>query len=125
MVVIDRYYYSGIVYSAAKGNASLSMHWARQPDVGLPRPDAVVFLNISPEKAQQRGGFGHEKYETKEMQQRVRILFSELMAEGDEQEDAHIVDAGQSVEMVETEIWTKIEKIMQSDSLERPLRAIR
>ena len=86
-VVIDRYYYSGIVYSAAKGKPSLSMLWARQPDIGLPRPDAVVFLDISPEKAQERGGFGEEKYETKEMQRRVRALFSELLTNGEEKED--------------------------------------
>lgn len=124
-VVIDRYYYSGIVYSAAKGNATLSMDWARQSDVGLPRPDTVVFLDISPEKAQQRGGFGEEKYETSEMQKRVRILFSELMAAGDEKEDVRIVDAGRSVEEVRTEIWAIIEKLMGSDTLDKPLRKIR
>lgn len=124
MVVIDRYYYSGIVYSAAKENPTLSLDWARQPDIGLPRPDAVIFLDISPEAAQRRGGFGDEKYETNDMQKRVRTLFSELMAEGDEQEDVRIVDAGQSSEKVATEIWTIIERLISSDTLERPLRAV-
>ena len=124
MVVIDRYYYSGIVYSAAKENPALSLDWARQPDVGLPRPDAVIFLDISPEAAQQRGGFGNEKYETNDMQKRVRTLFSELMADGDKQEDVRIVDAGQSSERVETEIWTIVERLISSDTLERPLRAV-
>ena len=124
-MVVDRYYYSGIVYSAAKGNPNISLKWARQPDIGLPRPDAVVFLDISPEVAQQRGGFGEEKYETNDMQKKVRTLFSDLMANGDEREDARTVDAGQPVEKVETEIWTIIEKLISSDSLGRPLRIIR
>lgn len=123
-VVIDRYYYSGIVYSAAKGNESLSMQWARQPDVGLPRPDAVVFLDISAEKAQERGGYGDEKYETKQMQARVRELFAELMADGDEKEDSQVVDAGRSMEQVEHDIWTVVKDIMHTKLLGEPLRAI-
>ena len=123
-VVIDRYYYSGIVYSAAKGVPSLSMRWARQPEIGLPRPDAVVFLDISPEKAQERGGFGEEKYETNEMQKTVRLLFSELMRETDEMEDSHVVDAGQSMEKIKSDIWTFIKNIMDGDLLKTPLRAV-
>ncbi|MCJ1429155.1 Thymidylate kinase, partial [Sticta canariensis] len=38
-VVIDRYYYSGVVYSVAKPRAGISLQWAREPEVGLPRPD--------------------------------------------------------------------------------------
>src|SRR5688500_2397654 len=47
-IVLDRYYYSGCVYSAAKNNPSLSLEWARHPEEGLPRPDICVFLDISP-----------------------------------------------------------------------------
>ena len=123
-VVIDRYYYSGIVYSAAKWNETLSMQWAREPDVGLPRPDAVVFLDISSEKAQERGGFGEEKYETTQMQERVRALFTELMADGDEKEDSHVVDAGRSKEQVQNDIWTFVQGILHSTLLEKPLKSI-
>ena len=123
-VVIDRYYYSGIVYSAAKEKPSLSMLWARQPDIGLPRPDAVVFLDISLEKAQERGGFGEEKYETMEMQKKVRDLFLELLNDGDEKEDSQIIDASQPMEKVKSDIWTFIMKVMRGGLLEKPLRAI-
>ncbi|TVY86163.1 Thymidylate kinase, partial [Lachnellula willkommii] len=54
-LICDRYYYSGIVYSAAKHLPSLSLAWARQPEVGLPRPDRVVFLDLDPEAAAKRG----------------------------------------------------------------------
>ncbi|KAF2467802.1 P-loop containing nucleoside triphosphate hydrolase protein, partial [Lindgomyces ingoldianus] len=60
-IVIDRYYYSGCVYSAAKNNPSLDLTWARHPEEGLPRPDLCLFLDISAEDAAKRGGYGTEK----------------------------------------------------------------
>ncbi|KAK3937463.1 thymidylate kinase [Diplogelasinospora grovesii] len=74
-VLCDRYYYSGIVYSAAKQNPSLSLSWARAPEVGLPRPDLVLFLDLDEAQARARGGWGGEVYERGEMQRRVRELF--------------------------------------------------
>jgi len=74
-VLCDRYYHSGIVYSAAKQNPSLTLSWARAPEVGLPRPDLVLFLDLSSEQAKLRGGYGAEVYEKAEMQRRVRDLF--------------------------------------------------
>ncbi|KAK7707846.1 Thymidylate kinase [Diaporthe eres] len=111
-VVCDRYYYSGMVYSAAKGNPSLGLGWARAPEAGLPRPDAVVFLDLDEEKARERGGFGEERYETAEMQRRVRGLFWGLKKGEvggvpfvEEAEDLVVVDAGGSVEEVAEAIW--------------------
>lgn len=74
-MVCDRYYYSGVVYSAAKRNPALSLAWARAPEVGLPRPDLVLFLDLDEEQARARGGWGGEAYERAEMQRRVRELF--------------------------------------------------
>jgi dTMP kinase len=74
-VLCDRYYHSGIVYSAAKQNPSLTLSWARAPEVGLPRPDLVLFLDLDEAQARARGGWGGEAYEKAEMQRRVRELF--------------------------------------------------
>ncbi|KAK3902991.1 thymidylate kinase-domain-containing protein [Staphylotrichum tortipilum] len=74
-VLCDRYYYSGVVYSSAKQNPSLSLSWARAPEVGLPRPDLVLFLDLDENQARARGGWGGEAYEKAEMQRRVRELF--------------------------------------------------
>lgn len=74
-MLCDRYYHSGIVYSAAKQNPTLSLSWARAPDVGLPRPDLVLFLDLDEVQARARGGWGGEAYEKAEMQRRVRELF--------------------------------------------------
>ncbi|KAI0443609.1 thymidylate kinase-domain-containing protein [Xylaria telfairii] len=74
-IICDRFYHSGIVYSAAKQLPSLSLSWAKAPEVGLPRPDMVLFLDLEESVARSRGGWGGEVYEKGEMQRRVRELF--------------------------------------------------
>lgn len=122
-LVVDRYYYSGIVYSAAKGCADLSLEWARAPEVGLPRPDLCLFLDIAPEAAAARGGFGDERYERGELQQKVRDLFYELMCMADGS-DISVIDAGHDVERVEGNIWGKVAKVLQGRETMGPLRAV-
>lgn len=90
-----------MIYSAAKNNPSLNIAWARKCDEGLPRPDLVVFLDLEIEEAERRGGYGEEKYEKREMQERVRELYGALReVGGDEREDMVVVDAGEGVEVV-------------------------
>lgn len=102
-MVIDRYSYSGAVYSAAKHNPSLGLEWAKSPDVGLPQPDVVLFLELSPAEAAKRGGYGEERYEKKEFQDRVRTLFVKLRETAGE--NFKTIDAGRSFEEVESSIW--------------------
>lgn len=107
-VIVDRYSYSGAVYSAAKGNPSLSLGWAWQPEVGLPRPDLCLFLQISPEEAAKRGGFGAERYENETMQTRVRELFKtifDLQPRG----DVTVIDAGRSFQDVSQDMRKAVE----------------
>lgn len=100
-IICDRYVYSGMIYSAAKRLSNLSLGWARECDVGLPRPDCVVFLDLALEEAERRGGYGEEKYEKREMQTEVRRLFKLLREEGpEEKQDVVVVNAGGSVEEV-------------------------
>ncbi|KAK5166022.1 hypothetical protein LTR04_000769 [Oleoguttula sp. CCFEE 6159] len=125
IVVVDRYYYSGCVYSAAKKNPLLSLRWARQPEVGLPRPDICIFLDISPEAAAQRGGFGQEKYEKKEFQNRVRELFAELQAAQHEMEDFVNIYAGESTDLIEAQISICVQKaIDRVDAGDLPLKLV-
>jgi dTMP kinase len=98
-VVIDRYYYSGVVYSAAKDIAGLTLEWASWPEIGLPRCDICLFLSISVEEAQKRGDFGSEKYELKEIQNQVRVLFEELVKNNPE--EFVVIDAGKDAQEVE------------------------
>ena len=122
-LIVDRYYYSGIVYSAAKELVDLSLGWARAPEVGLPRPDLCLFLDIAPETAAARGGFGDERYERGELQDKVRDLFYELMQMADGS-DISVIDAGHDVKRVEEEIWGKVEKILQNRETMGPLKAV-
>ena len=126
-IICDRYAYSGIAFSrsklAAPGSAAasddgraLSFEWCCMPDRGLPAPDLVLFLNISSEDAAKRGSFGEERYEKKEIQDRVRGVFEELRAQStgsgaDDDRRAFgqgvawkVVDAGQSMEAVHAEL---------------------
>jgi dTMP kinase len=123
-VIIDRYYYSGCVYSAAKQNPSMNLEWCRKPEVGLPRPDLCLFLDISAEDAAKRGGYGTEKYEKKEMQDRVRGLFEELIQRKEGEEFVR-VDAGRNQKEIAAEIrqevdWC-IEKVAKG---QLPLRTV-
>jgi dTMP kinase len=98
-----------MVYSAAKNNPTLDLQWARQCDVALPRPDKVIFLDLEPEQAEKRGGFGGEKYEKKEIQKEVRWEFLRLRHTPEECSDMVVVNAESSVEEVADKIWPAIQ----------------
>ena len=112
-VIIDRYYYSGCVYSAAKQNRLMDLAWCRHPEVGLPRPDLCLFLSITAEEASKRGGFGSERYERQDLQDRVRELYKEMMQHDDERADITTIDAGRSFEEVEQSILDIALKAME------------
>lgn len=56
-----------------------SLEWCMNPDVGLPKPDLVLFLQLHPTEAAQRGEFGAERYETSDFQKVVQQRFQHLM----------------------------------------------
>ncbi|CAM0137592.1 unnamed protein product [Umbelopsis sp. WA50703] len=74
-LVVDRYAYSGVAFTAAKG---LDISWCKNPDIGLLTPDLVLFLDLPIESAEKRGGFGEERYEKRDMQIKVRELFLQM-----------------------------------------------
>merc|ERR1711973_601182 len=87
-LVVDRYAYSGVAFTAAKG---LDMEWCKSCDKGLPKPDAVFYLDV--EDASVRGDFGGERHEVTDFQKKVQKLFRTL--EDDTWEN---VDANRSVD---------------------------
>ena len=117
--MIDRYSFSGAVYSAAKGNPALELEWAWSPEVGLPAPDVVLYLTVTPAVAASRGDFGAEKYENDQMQRNVREMFSKLW----ELEVANVlfVNADRNLEAVEADVLNGAEKAFSS-SADQPLR---
>jgi dTMP kinase len=117
-VLIDRYYYSGIAYTSAKLNPSLSPHWAKQPDVGLPRPDICLFLYLEPQDAESRAGFGDERYEKAEFQARVREAFQPLL----NSKEVVRIDAKGTMDEVGNRIWTEtMKRFREVDEEDRPI----
>ncbi len=56
-----------------------SLEWCMKPDIGLPKPDLVMFLQLNPNMAANRGEYGIERYETSAFQRTVQKRFEELM----------------------------------------------
>ncbi|XP_014725897.1 PREDICTED: thymidylate kinase isoform X2 [Sturnus vulgaris] len=108
-VVVDRYAFSGVAFTSAKENFCLD--WCKQPDVGLPKPDLILFLQLSPEEAAERGNFGHERYETSSFQEKVLQSFCCLME--DKTLNWKTVDASKSIEDLHREIKSIAEETMQ------------
>lgn len=99
-LIVDRYSFSGVAFTAAKNVRLLyhsrnvtfvfscsflsnsfphhkpslqgmDLHWCRQPEVGLPKPDVVLYLTLSADAASAREEFGGERYEQTDFQRKV------------------------------------------------------
>jgi len=106
-LIVDRYVYSGIAFSAAK--EGMSIEWCKQAETGLPKPDAVFFLSMSPDALSQRGGFGNERYELTEMQTKVRDNFMKL-----EDDTWQVIDADQEVDVLHQDILSRALSVIQN-----------
>lgn len=115
-LIVDRYAFSGVAYSASKPNMKIA--WCKQSDVGLPKPDLVFLLTMSCKALAKRPGFGKEIYEQTETQQRVAKLYKELKddswvdieAEGTVQEvnDILLADVMRTINLVKTKPLGKL-----------------
>ncbi|KAG0233679.1 hypothetical protein BGW42_007265 [Actinomortierella wolfii] len=104
-LIVDRYAYSGVAFSAAKG---LDIEWCKHPDRGLLRPDKTFFLDLPTDEAEKRGGFGEERYEKRELQERVRSLFLKLR-----DTEWTVIDARQSIDAMHDQILQATLKVIE------------
>jgi dTMP kinase len=118
-LIVDRYAYSGVAFTAAKRAPGLGRAWCAASDVGLPAPDAVFFLDLAPEEAARRGGFGEERYETTAMQAAVAEEFAALRAGGGGA--WRVFDAGQGVEALAAEIAAAAAPVIAAAAAGAPL----
>ncbi|ORX89231.1 thymidylate kinase [Basidiobolus meristosporus CBS 931.73] len=115
-VVVDRYAFSGVAFSAAKG---LDIKWCQNPDVGLIQPDVVFLLDMPIENTSERDGFGEERYEKRSMQIKVRELFLSMQNPTWRVLDARrsIEDLQQEIVKISTETLAKCQKTAIKDGL--------
>lgn len=71
-VILDRYIYSGIVYSVAKG---LNIEWCKSCDIGLPEPDIVIYIDCSIKTITERADYGEERYEKTQFLEKVKKMY--------------------------------------------------
>lgn len=104
-IVLDRYCYSGVAFSAAKG---LDLNWCKSPDAGLPQPDKVFFLTMPLEAVLKRNGFGNERYEVVDFQKKVWNVYSKLI-----ESNWDVLDANRTMDAIQTDILSKSLEIIK------------
>lgn len=116
-LIVDRYSYSGVAFSAAKRGKleylttnraaktfylGISIDWCKHPENGLPKPDLVFLLTLTAEEMKSRPGFGSERYETLSFQEKVATIYDELS-----DETWVTVDACNTIEDVHSNLLNK------------------
>eukprot|EP00871_Galdieria_phlegrea_P003612 jgi/Galph1/4251/GphlegSOOS_G2909.1 len=109
-VLIDRYSYSGVTYTASKG---YDLQWCKEPETGLIAPDLVIYLNISSFSLSNRAGYGEERYERVDFQNRVSNIFESLKTE-----KWLSVDGNRSMDVVTNDIMNALRKTIRKCSQE-------
>jgi dTMP kinase len=102
LLILDRYYLSGLVYGQADG---LDRDWLEKIHATLPRPDAFFLLDIPVEESVRRRPERRDYYEKNLPKlKKVRELYkSEISAVG-----GYVVDATRTVEEITTEIVDQV-----------------
>lgn len=106
-LLVDRYAASGAAYSAATTGKDLD--WCKQPDKGLPSPDAVIFLKISRDAQRTRNNWGNERFENDSIQQKVSSNFEKL-----QEQTWCVVDADQDPMVVHKRVLEKALTIIEN-----------
>ena len=91
---------------------TLTPQWCKMPEVGLPSPDVVLFLDMTIEQAKDRGNFGDERYEVEEFQRTVRQRFQELMETENSKVQWYVIDAARTIEEVEIDVHKHAKETM-------------
>ncbi|KAI1706946.1 mitochondrial f1F0-ATP synthase, subunit f domain-containing protein [Ditylenchus destructor] len=106
-LIVDRYSFSGVTYSMAK---DLDRNWVCQPEVGLPRPDLVLFFDVDPDKTSSRDGFGDEVMETSEFQKKVYANVQQIFND----KYWRKINAGNTIENVHANVVAEVKKVFAS-----------
>lgn len=115
-VILDRYVYSGVAYSAAKETTGMDWQWCFAPDRGLIRPDLTLFLTHNDSKGQaRREGFGEERYEVGSFQDKVKGQFETLLDKIGSPDEVKLLEVtGKTIEEVETMVWDQVQTLLNN-----------
>jgi dTMP kinase len=105
-VILDRYVYSGIVYSSA-GNTTLSMDEYINLEPDYIKPDKIFYMDIHPDVITNRPGFGEERFESYNYQSKVYECYKKLI-ECTDSLNWNIIDATQPIECIHSNIIERI-----------------
>ncbi len=85
VVVSDRYVYSSLAYQSRGMGKELDLDWIKKINRFALEPDAVIFLDVSPEVGQTRLSNGqvrikdHSYFENISQQERIRMVYLEVL----------------------------------------------
>jgi dTMP kinase len=113
-VIVDRYAYSGVAYSAAKG---MDLEWCKASDAGLISPDIVFYMKMAPDQAKSRSEYGEERYEKIDFQKKVAEQYEKILVG---LENCVEVDANQP----EDDITNLLVSYIQGIDLSKPLKTL-
>ncbi|GFR40521.1 hypothetical protein Agub_g1090 [Astrephomene gubernaculifera] len=115
-LVLDRYSYSGVAYTAAKGVPGLTMEYCKSLEVLLPAADLVVHMAMTPEATAARGGYGQERYEKVEFQKKVMEAFESLR-----DERWAVIDASGSIDDIHKQVVAVVQPVVERARAGAPL----
>lgn len=115
-VIVDRYAFSGVAYSVAKG---LPLEWCKASDVGLPAPDVVIYLDVCAESTRHRGNYGLERFENLEMQKAVANVYSKL-----KEDNWFIVNADADEDTVFARVIEAVRRVLDEIPLQKEVPAL-
>lgn len=115
-LIVDRYSYSGVAFSAAKG---LDLEWCKAPEKGLLKPDLVMLLTLTPDAMTRRGKFGDERYEVPELQKKVSSIYEKLK----EDDFWKVIDADKTESVLNDELYKIVMDTIESSS-KMPLKTL-
>lgn len=85
----------------------MTLDWCKGADVGLPRPDLVIYMTVPEEVIALREGFGDEIYESLDFQAKVKHNFSKLI-----EDNWKVISADEDMERMHQKLLTIVKATM-------------
>jgi len=104
VLIMNRYYQSNLVYGLANG---MKQKWLENLDIGFPKADLVILLDVSQKESFQRKKTKRDKFEKNE---EFLMKISKIYRETAKKKRWKIIDASQTKEAVHEEILKSFSK---------------